>query len=88
MKRKYNISYEEKIVKNYLYTVKNNGISLNFKINNLFYSYLFLANRTFDRVNVQDGAFLIDGFEKNLNRINKHYINIPKEFKLYILKQL
>lgn len=85
-------NYKINIMINYLEILVKNSVSLNFKWKNLTTPFMLMANKNFDRMINQDGAFVVFGFDKNFlmssNKFNIIDIIIPSENKQFILKQL
>lgn len=84
--------FKNHVISNYLETLKNNNILLKFKWKNLLVPFMLLANKSFDRMINQDGAFVVFGFYKKLLASNKNFkikdIIISAENKKTILRQL
>ena len=80
------------IMINYLEILVKNNVSLNFKWKNLTIPFMLMANKNFDRMINQDGAFVVFGFDKKFlmssDKFNIIDIIIPSKNKQFILKQL
>ena len=90
------LSYTDKIsvniIKEYCENNKDEYADLKFKWKNLLLHFMLLANKSFDRMINQDGAFVVFGFYKKLLASNKNFkikdIIISAENKKTILRQL